>query len=80
MLGQSTPVFTGAIGVHGGCFLAAASFQIHQLELHGQAHHFLNALGDFKRALLRRRAVQAFAQVLNRLLASPLRVQTRGYG
>jgi uncharacterized membrane protein len=80
MLWQSTPVFTEAMGVHEGRFMAVASFQIHQLELHCQAHHFLNALGDFKRALLRSGAVQAFAQVLNRLVASPLRVQTRGYG
>jgi hypothetical protein len=35
MLGQSTPVFPGAMGAHEGRFQAAASFQIHQLELHG---------------------------------------------
>jgi len=30
----------------------AASLQIHQLELHGQPNHFLNALGDLKRPCL----------------------------
>ena len=52
-----------AIGLHEGDFMAAASPQIHRLELNRQAHHVLNALRCTKRTLLGCGAIQAFADV-----------------
>ncbi len=43
--------------------MAAASPQIHRLELNRQAHHVLNALRCTKRTLLGCGAIQAFADV-----------------